>query len=99
MHPKKEKLIADLKEASSLLREECFDCLWESFDSSEEFADELDKICLLLEKEGFRPFSWIKCFYLRKKAKYMWFMPTFDWDDTVSGERGLRLGNDLYENL
>ncbi|GAB2528285.1 hypothetical protein GCM10008940_33640 [Microbulbifer agarilyticus] len=99
MRPEKKKLIADLKEASSFLREEGFDCLWSSFDRSEDFADELDRICLLLEKEGFDPFSSIKCFYLRKKAKYLWFTPTFDWDDTVSGERALRLGNDLYENL
>ena len=91
-------LIQDLKEASQFLREEDFDCLFSSFESADDFAHELDKIANLLESNSYNPLKRVSCFYLRKKAK-LWFMPTCDWDDIVSGEKGLRLGNELFEKL
>lgn len=99
MESKNVKLIRDLKEAAQFLRDEDFDCLFSSFDDAEQFASELDKIRLLIETRSINPLKILNCFYLRKKAKLFWFTPTNDWDDTVSGEKGLRLGNDIFNNL
>lgn len=91
-------LIQCLKEASEYLRDENFDCLFSSLKCVEELASKLDQIRHLLETKNFNPAKIIECYFLRKKAK-LWFMPTSDWDDIVSGEKGFRLGNDVFEKL
>ena len=96
MGSKQDKLIKDLFEAAELLRREG-DTLFSSFDSSEQFAKKLDEIRLSLEERSINPIKLIRSFYLRKLAK-IWFAPTSDWDDSI-GINGLKLGNDLFENL
>ena len=96
---KSSDLVLRLEEAAKIVRSGS-DVHSDYFDSSEQFAAEIEYLASLVSKSGLNPFKNIRSQFARKKAKYTWASPSFDLDDYLIGHpNSEQLGNAIYELL
>ena len=70
------------------------------FDNSDQFAEEIENLALLVSQSGLNPFKIIRAQFARKKAKYTWASPSFDLDDYLAGDpNATEIGNTIYDLL